>query len=1022
MAQKDRSVRRVDEKNPNLVTGGGQLIQAGSAPVATPAFPTAPPPENVIVSSGQALLRTTYTPKVLVAVKWDAPVNIVPDLYSIESAEDVNFNANLQRWSTTLTSGVIELKPSTLYWIRVQGITRGVYGEYGYPANYPVASIRTMSDTTIPSPVTGVSTNWTTADLEFAWTNPSNDNFFQTRIRIYDVFGGTLYKEVKVVGNPGSTSRWAFTAADNNQVTSNSPLTTVYYELLAYSLAGVPSATTVTGTVTKAKPTVPTGLTSTWSGDDGTYDEGVTFSWTAVTGAATYRVLIDGVVKETPRTIYTYNYTENVSDHRPTLVSGDFALSVTVQARDGLNQLSGGASGTATNLAPTSSNLTLTYAPGFSSLYAYVTPTIEIKDLYGYRWTLKSGGVNVSTVVTFTPEVTFSSLNGNYALELYAIDLFGRKSTTISGVNIILDGLTIDQLRSEATYTNSIGTSPTTLDGLKDNDLLTSVVTISSGTSWKWHKQERPLLDRYRTITLAVSGAATNWPVVYFGVSEDDTTYRWFAGPANQLGGTYGTQLIEFSSEATAQASGVLLSTNINRFDFPVVVEGRFVKLGHRGNTHNLTEYYARRLVQSDDMEAETIKAINIAAATITADKIQVFSLVASMATISGIITIGTQGGIWQGSSGSFASPGTGLKIYNQSGVGRIALYSGGITQWESDSTGRLLAGGGNVQLTASGISIFTIQTASEAITSYPQYQLRWLNKTNPSQLVASILGEIDVGSTRILRMFSYAPTSSQDSTVRIYADSTTRAGVNTPGITITNQADLTLRTVDITAGDQVNLNSTLTTVSDGLNVGTPATDATTGRIRTEDSITSESNSIASLGSQAGLVFEDRATSDLWQWYGNTTARLWNGSADTISISSAGLLTVMETDSGTTNVVDVIDLRRDSSGTPGVGFGSNLRINLETSTTPDQPAAVFQTTWQTATHASRKARITMHAYDTVAREFIRGEASGSAAMLGFYGTAATAKLTVTGAKGGNAALTSLLTQLATLGLITDSST
>lgn len=39
---------------------------------------------------------------------------------------------------------------------------------------------------------------------------------------------------------------------------------------------------------------------------------------------------------------------------------------------------------------------------------------------------------------------------------------------------------------------------------------------------------------------------------------------------------------------------------------------------------------------------------------------------------------------------------------------------------------------------------------------------------------------------------------------------------------------------------------------------------------------------------------------------------------------------------------------------------------------------------------------------------------------GFYGTNAIAKPTVTGSKGGNAALTSLLTQLASLGLITDS--
>lgn len=45
---------------------------------------------------------------------------------------------------------------------------------------------------------------------------------------------------------------------------------------------------------------------------------------------------------------------------------------------------------------------------------------------------------------------------------------------------------------------------------------------------------------------------------------------------------------------------------------------------------------------------------------------------------------------------------------------------------------------------------------------------------------------------------------------------------------------------------------------------------------------------------------------------------------------------------------------------------------------------------------------------------------GAANTLGFHGSAAVAKQTVTGSRGGNAALADLLTKLATLGLITDS--
>lgn len=52
---------------------------------------------------------------------------------------------------------------------------------------------------------------------------------------------------------------------------------------------------------------------------------------------------------------------------------------------------------------------------------------------------------------------------------------------------------------------------------------------------------------------------------------------------------------------------------------------------------------------------------------------------------------------------------------------------------------------------------------------------------------------------------------------------------------------------------------------------------------------------------------------------------------------------------------------------------------------------------------------------------LRWNSSGSVAQLGFFGAAAVAKPTVTGSKGGNAALASLLTALSNLGLVTNSS-
>lgn len=68
--------------------------------------------------------------------------------------------------------------------------------------------------------------------------------------------------------------------------------------------------------------------------------------------------------------------------------------------------------------------------------------------------------------------------------------------------------------------------------------------------------------------------------------------------------------------------------------------------------------------------------------------------------------------------------------------------------------------------------------------------------------------------------------------------------------------------------------------------------------------------------------------------------------------------------------------------------GAMYTIRLRSDTTDWNLAANWTATWATATHASRKGRATFNVYDTAIREAIRIEASGSAPMVGFYGTTA----------------------------------
>ena len=155
-----------------------------------------------------------------------------------------------------------------------------------------------------------------------------------------------------------------------------------------------------------------------------------------------------------------------------------------------------------------------------------------------------------------------------------------------------------------------------------------------------------------------------------------------------------------------------------------------------------------------------------------------------------------------------------------------------------------------------------------------------------------------------------------------------------------------------------------------------------------------------------------------------------DGTGTTLSSGNIGIgivapatkLHVLKTDAVTNTVVNVHTIGHNTSGTAAASFGTGLALQGQSSTTADRDMGRIRTLWTTATDASRKARITFSAFDTAERDVLSIEASGTAPMIGFLGTAPIVKPTVTGAKASNAALASLLTQLAALGLITDSTT
>lgn len=98
-------------------------------------------------------------------------------------------------------------------------------------------------------------------------------------------------------------------------------------------------------------------------------------------------------------------------------------------------------------------------------------------------------------------------------------------------------------------------------------------------------------------------------------------------------------------------------------------------------------------------------------------------------------------------------------------------------------------------------------------------------------------------------------------------------------------------------------------------------------------------------------------------------------------------------DGGTNSVTQGLRIRHNTSGTAAAGFGNELRFQLESSTTEDRDAGGLSWEWATATDASRKALVKLLVYDTAVREVMRGEASGTAPMIGFLGAAAVVRQT-----------------------------
>jgi len=109
-------------------------------------------------------------------------------------------------------------------------------------------------------------------------------------------------------------------------------------------------------------------------------------------------------------------------------------------------------------------------------------------------------------------------------------------------------------------------------------------------------------------------------------------------------------------------------------------------------------------------------------------------------------------------------------------------------------------------------------------------------------------------------------------------------------------------------------------------------------------------------------------------------------------VSASAELLIILSDTATATAPEVTRWYHKTSGVPAANFGTLALFTADDNGATNQNQAALQALWTTAAHASRASRLSMFVYDNAAaRELIRMEANGSAALIGFLGAAAVAR-------------------------------
>jgi len=647
-------------------------LTTGIAP--PPAATIGPPYSLEIVDS--VLLRSALTPEAQITLRWRPPVGVVPSGYEIQWATNSTFTAGVGgKPATTTPEPISGLATGRAYWFRVRALSGSIVSAWSN-----VVTVTTLSDLTPPDPVTGAALTWgPSGDQVVSWTNPASPNFARVRVRWRQAGGGGGVLAERTTGGTAT-----ILGVDAQRLITGFPRVGYQVEIVALSSSGIESAAVILN-ATWTRLGTPT-VTADFAGPDliltaATQAGAMSYTWTVVpspAGGATTQSY-PGQARN-----FTFSYAENLARFttaRPTL-----AWTCTPVDALGLGPVTP-ASGTATNGAPAATTISL--GPiGVSGMRLTIAPS-PARDLRDYRVRLYRDGVLQRTL--FARETTIDQQvdeDGSWQADVTVYDVFDQPSPVATSPAVVIDALTLAELRVDLVYSDSIGTNATALrDRMADGGVTTAITYTNA--AWNWTQAERYVEARFRNVELAATAGTT----FYLATSLDGVTWEWWAGPLS------GGQLVKKTSQAQAQANPISIGVGgaVTLFTLAsVVFRCRFVRLWHTHPTNGsyvLSEFFPRALGQFSDLEAESIRGFHFSGDAFTGQ-------VMTGATIQTALP---------GNDRLELTTATGLRSVDASGSELISLTPGGGLTIAGDAVGgparsiRMVFGGRETRISRIG-------------------------------------------------------------------------------------------------------------------------------------------------------------------------------------------------------------------------------------------------------------------------------------------------------------------------------